>query len=229
MVAIDDADAENGGLEVVSGCFDRVLPMDERGCVDRSVEDTLVWQPVTVPAGATLWFHSRTPHRSGPNRSGRACRALYPTYNAAREGDRRGRVLRGQGGGVRVGDARRPRAGLADRRLRGTARMKVVFTVLDALPARHVGTQHTPVLTALAQEVGVAPGRARAVMTAATYPNHATFATGDGPASTGSPPTTCRAPVASPRRGSSDPRCRRCSTCAGLPVAPARPSWATSA
>ena len=36
-------------------------------------------------------------------------------------------------------------------------------------------------LTALAQEAGVTPGRARAVMTAATYPNHATFATGTGP------------------------------------------------
>ncbi len=59
--------------------------------------------------------------------------------------------------------------------------MKVVFTVLDSLPARHVGTQHTPVLTALAQEAGVSPGRALAVMTAATYPNHATFATGTGP------------------------------------------------
>jgi ectoine hydroxylase-related dioxygenase (phytanoyl-CoA dioxygenase family) len=44
---------------------------------------------VSVPAGATLWFHSRTPHRSGPNRSARPRRALYPTYNAAREGDRR--------------------------------------------------------------------------------------------------------------------------------------------
>jgi len=89
MVAIDDADAENGGLEVVSGCFDRVLPMDERGCVDRSIETTLDWERVEVPAGATLWFHSRTPHRSGPNRSSRPRRALYPTYNAAREGDRR--------------------------------------------------------------------------------------------------------------------------------------------
>ena len=89
MVAIDDADAENGGLEVVSGCFDRVLPMDDRGCVDRSVERSLEWEPVSVPAGATLWFHSRTPHRSGPNRSERPRRALYPTYNAAREGDRR--------------------------------------------------------------------------------------------------------------------------------------------
>lgn len=89
MVAIDDADADNGGLEVVSGCFDRVLAMDGRGCVDRSVEASLEWEPVPVPAGAALWFHSRTPHRSGPNRSPRPRRALYPTYNAAREGDRR--------------------------------------------------------------------------------------------------------------------------------------------
>ena len=59
--------------------------------------------------------------------------------------------------------------------------MKVVFTVLDALPARHVGERHTPVLTALAHEAGAAPGQGRAVMTAATYPNHATFATGARP------------------------------------------------
>jgi arylsulfatase A-like enzyme len=59
--------------------------------------------------------------------------------------------------------------------------MKVVFTVLDALPARHVGERHTPVLTALAHEAGGAPGTGEAVMTAATYPNHATFATGAAP------------------------------------------------
>jgi hypothetical protein len=89
MVAIDDADADNGGLEVVSACFDRLLPTDDRGCVDPSVATTLEWEQVSVPAGTTLWFHSRTPHRSGPNRSSRPRRALYPTYNAAREGDRR--------------------------------------------------------------------------------------------------------------------------------------------
>jgi len=59
--------------------------------------------------------------------------------------------------------------------------MKVVFTVLDSLPARHVGERHTPVLTALARAVGTEPGHGRAVMTAATYPNHATFATGARP------------------------------------------------
>jgi hypothetical protein len=89
MLAVDDADGSNGGLEVVSGCFDRVLPLDERGCIDASVVERLDWRPVPVRAGQTLWFHSRTPHRSGPNRSDQPRRALYPTYNAAREGDLR--------------------------------------------------------------------------------------------------------------------------------------------
>ncbi len=59
--------------------------------------------------------------------------------------------------------------------------MRVVFTVLDALPVRHVGADHTPVLHELARSGGFAAGGARAVMTSATYPNHATFATGTDP------------------------------------------------
>ena len=89
LIAVDDADGSNGGLEVVSGCFDEVLPLDDRGCIEASVVEQLTWEPVAVRAGQTLWFHSRTPHRSGPNRSSRPRRALYPTYNAAREGDQR--------------------------------------------------------------------------------------------------------------------------------------------
>jgi hypothetical protein len=38
-----------------------------------------------------LWFHSRTPHRSGANHSHNDRRALYPTYNALSEGDLRSR------------------------------------------------------------------------------------------------------------------------------------------
>ena len=45
-------------------------------------------------APQTLWFHSRTPHRSGPNRSSRAAGALPDLQRAG--GDRR-RVLRAQG------------------------------------------------------------------------------------------------------------------------------------
>ena len=51
MIAIDDADETNGGLEVVSDHFDAVLPTDERGCIEPTVAASLEWQPVAVPAG----------------------------------------------------------------------------------------------------------------------------------------------------------------------------------
>ncbi len=89
MVAIDAADETNGCLEVVPRMHAEVLPMDDSGCIRADVVASMTWMPVEVAAGQTLWFHSRTPHRSGPNRSGVPRRALYPTYNAASEGDLR--------------------------------------------------------------------------------------------------------------------------------------------
>ncbi|MGH9112918.1 MAG: phytanoyl-CoA dioxygenase family protein [Acidimicrobiales bacterium] len=50
---------------------------------------SMMWEPMPVRAGDALWFHSRTPHRSGPNTSPWQRRALYPTYNARAEGDLR--------------------------------------------------------------------------------------------------------------------------------------------
>lgn len=89
LVAVDDVTIENGCLEVVSGMHAEVLGMDERGCIREDLVAGFDWIPVPMWAGQTLWFHSRTPHRSGPNTSGSDRRALYPTYNAAREGDLR--------------------------------------------------------------------------------------------------------------------------------------------
>lgn len=89
MVAIDDATLDNGCLEVAAGHHGEVLPVDDAGCIRPDVVDALDWSAVEVQAGQTLWFHSRTPHRSGPNRSDRPRRALYPTYNALAEGDLR--------------------------------------------------------------------------------------------------------------------------------------------
>ena len=89
MVAVDDATVENGCLEVVSRCHQEILPMDDKGCIDSSIVETLNWESVELTAGQVLWFHSRTPHRSGSNQSPRDRRALYPTYNALREGDLR--------------------------------------------------------------------------------------------------------------------------------------------
>lgn len=89
MVAVDNATMENGCLEVVSGAHAELLPTDEKGCLTDEVVNDLTWEPMEIKAGQTLWFHSRTPHRSGDNQSKHDRRALYPTYNALSEGDLR--------------------------------------------------------------------------------------------------------------------------------------------
>jgi Phytanoyl-CoA dioxygenase (PhyH) len=89
MVAIDDATGSNGCLEVVSGAHDRLWPTDDTGCITAEVVESMQWELAAVEAGDTLWFHSRTPHRSGPNTSSKPRRALYPTYSALSEGDLR--------------------------------------------------------------------------------------------------------------------------------------------
>lgn len=89
MVAVDDATLGNGCLEVVSAHHQEVLPTDDVGCIRADIVEAMPWAPVEVVAGQTLWFHSRTPHRSSANASPTPRRALYPTYNALSEGDRR--------------------------------------------------------------------------------------------------------------------------------------------
>jgi len=89
MVAVDDSTVENGCLEVVSGAHAAILPMDAGGCITTEVAESFEWLVAPVRAGQTLWFHSRTPHRSGSNTSSTPRRALYPTYNALSEGDLR--------------------------------------------------------------------------------------------------------------------------------------------
>jgi ectoine hydroxylase-related dioxygenase (phytanoyl-CoA dioxygenase family) len=66
-----------------------ILPMDDKGCIRADIVEQLEWKPAPIWAGQALWFHSRTPHRSGPNTSTQPRRAIYPTYNALREGDLR--------------------------------------------------------------------------------------------------------------------------------------------
>jgi hypothetical protein len=89
MVAVDDATVENGCLQVVDRLHQQVLPQDDRGCILGELADTLAFHPMPLAAGDTLFFDALTPHKSAVNTSLRARRALYPTYNAASEGDLR--------------------------------------------------------------------------------------------------------------------------------------------
>lgn len=89
MIAVDAASPENGCLEVVSGMHHELIPTDARGCIPPEVVRTLSWETIPMESGDVLWFHSRTPHRSGDNPSPHDRRAVYPTFNALREGDLR--------------------------------------------------------------------------------------------------------------------------------------------
>ena len=63
--------------------------------------------------------------------------------------------------------------------------MRVVFVIIDALPNQWVGPVWTPHLWKLATEGGWNRRGGTAVLSTATYPNHASFATGREPASHG--------------------------------------------
>jgi Phytanoyl-CoA dioxygenase (PhyH) len=89
LVAVDDADLSNGCLEIASGMHHELIETDDVGCIPSAVASSLEWLPAPVKAGQTLWFHSLTPHRSGPNNSMTDRRGIYPTYNALAEGDLR--------------------------------------------------------------------------------------------------------------------------------------------
>ena len=89
MIAVDDSLLENGCLDVVSAEHRELLPVDARGCIRADIVEAFDWRAVEVYAGEVLWFHSLAPHRSGPNRSARSRRAIYPTYNSLRQGDLR--------------------------------------------------------------------------------------------------------------------------------------------
>ena len=63
--------------------------------------------------------------------------------------------------------------------------MKVVFVVIDALPNDLVSKEWTPNLWELLSDGGWNALGGKSVLSTATYPNHATFATGRLPSSHG--------------------------------------------
>ncbi len=89
MVAIDATTAENGSLEMQPR-------MHKKGLLGK------MWEPLTeadlgdtpfvavhCQPGDAVFFDSYAPHRSAPNRTDRARRVLYITYNRLSEGDSR--------------------------------------------------------------------------------------------------------------------------------------------
>jgi ectoine hydroxylase-related dioxygenase (phytanoyl-CoA dioxygenase family) len=89
MVAIDETNEANGSLEMIAGMHTQgVLGEMWAPLTD---EDTghAEYVPVHCQPGDAVFFDSYAPHRSEPNRTDKARRVLYITYNKASQGDSR--------------------------------------------------------------------------------------------------------------------------------------------
>lgn len=89
MIAIDETNEANGSLEMIAGMHKQgVLGSMWAPLTD---EDTghIDYVPVHCQPGDAVFFDSFAPHRSQPNRTDKARRVLYITYNKKAEGDSR--------------------------------------------------------------------------------------------------------------------------------------------
>ncbi|CAO3589833.1 unnamed protein product [Absidia cylindrospora] len=97
MFTVDPTTGANGCLEVVpashKNSYERgILPQKKSdGSIAQEWCDQNQWIPVYCKTGSVLIFGAYLAHRSGDNKTTEPRRAVYLTYNAAKEGDFRDR------------------------------------------------------------------------------------------------------------------------------------------
>lgn len=89
LVPADDMTLANGCLKVVPGDWKEGewLPLDERGDIAEEVARTFKWEPIECDAGTIVLFNSLVPHKSDENKTDKARRAFYLTFNGVSRGD----------------------------------------------------------------------------------------------------------------------------------------------
>lgn len=89
MVAIDATNEANGSLEMIPGLHRQGLVGPLWAPLTDEHTGSAKYVAVHCQPGDAVFFDSFAPHRSAPNRTDRARRVLYITYNRASEGDHR--------------------------------------------------------------------------------------------------------------------------------------------
>ena len=89
LVAIDEATAENGCLELAPGQHKRGLIGREWTPLTEAEMAGMAFVPYPTKPGDAVLFDSFVPHRSGSNLTDAPRRVLYVTYNRLSEGDHR--------------------------------------------------------------------------------------------------------------------------------------------
>jgi 2-aminoethylphosphonate dioxygenase len=98
MIAIDDATVANGCLEFAVGPrITRELELDDAGQIKPAEIANLRFEPAPLRSGDAIVFDGLIPHRSAPNASGSARRALFLTFNPKKQGDKRAAYYEAKG------------------------------------------------------------------------------------------------------------------------------------
>ncbi len=89
MIAIDETNEANGSLEMIAGMHTQGVLGSMWAPLTNEDTHNFQYQPVHCQPGDAIFFDSYAPHRSQPNRTDKARRVLYITYNKASQGDSR--------------------------------------------------------------------------------------------------------------------------------------------
>jgi ectoine hydroxylase-related dioxygenase (phytanoyl-CoA dioxygenase family) len=89
MIAVDETNVENGSLEMIPGLHKQGLLGEMWAPLTEGDTDHIPYVAVHCQPGDAVFFDSFAPHRSYPNRTDRARRVLYITYNKFSQGDSR--------------------------------------------------------------------------------------------------------------------------------------------
>ena len=87
LIAIDDTNLQNGCLEFVPGSHQEAIPIGPDNCISPEWVQKQTWVPIELKAGQFVVFGPHLAHRSGTNKSSQDRKALYATYNWAKEGN----------------------------------------------------------------------------------------------------------------------------------------------
>tara|TARA_Y100001970_G_C14060290_1_gene763812 strand:+ start:118 stop:876 length:759 start_codon:yes stop_codon:yes gene_type:complete len=88
-ISIDKTNEKNGCLEIVRKKHKQGLLGTKSSAISKKIVSKLKWEKLKTKPGDVILFGAYTPHRSGPNKTKKARRMMYLTYNAKKDGDLR--------------------------------------------------------------------------------------------------------------------------------------------